>query len=81
LTDRLELFKEKSMGLLLSDYFDPYNQKHLAAFEKKYTIGVFPSDFIDELVEHEIAQDYLWDVVAVKKMAKAWMGEKSHQPL
>ena len=62
----------------LSDYFDPYKQEHLEMFNKFTIYGVMPHEFKLLMADQSIAEDYMWYIIAVQKMAKAWVGEKLH---
>lgn len=61
----------------LSEYFDPHNSEHVDLYVKVHLFGYMPDEFKLFMAENSIAQDFMWDVIAAQKMAKAWVGAKT----
>lgn len=61
--------KGRSDKKLFSDWFDPYNLKHLRAYNHLQKHGAWPEGFKPK----DIKMDVYWHSKIINKMAEAWI--------
>ena len=54
-----------------TEFFDPYNQEHIRAYQHLQETGRWPLDFAIKACGHPMPN--LWQVSIVNKMADAWV--------
>lgn len=58
--------------LNFSDWFDPYNEEHLKAYNHLHSKGWWPENFIP----NDVVMDNYWELFIKTKIINAWLNYK-----